>query len=104
MLPVVCRHLGCSTAVLRKGSMGQMSIKSADGRMSQGRGVGGWLGDWAGGGVWASERVGKWAIGRVAPLVSMIRHTAGGRANADFSIQYTADSIRHGPLRSSRSG
>ena len=46
--------------------MGQMSIKSADGRMSRSRGVGGWLGDWAGGGCvgeWAGGQVGNWARG-----------------------------------------
>ena len=71
------------------------------------RGVVAWVVGWVtgrGAGAWASGRVGKWAIGRVAALVSMIRHTAEGRANADFSIQHTADSIRHGSLRSSRSG
>ena len=66
VLPVVCRHLGCSTAVLRKGSTGQMSIKSADERMSRRRGVGGLLGDWAGSGCvgeWAGGQVGTWARG-----------------------------------------
>ena len=62
------------------------------------------MGDWAGGGCvggWAGGQVGKWARGGAGP---MIRHTAEGRVNADFSIQHTADSRRHGPLRSSRSG